>query len=41
MRKRITLLMTLLVGSSISYGNKDGEVNFEFGYRNDDLTFKK
>jgi hypothetical protein len=38
MQKWITLLMTLLVGSSVSYANANsGQVSFEAGYRHDNL----
>lgn len=41
MRKWITLLMTLLVGSSISYANANmGEVTFEAGYRHDNVNWR-
>lgn len=40
MRTWITFLMTLLVGSSISYANADaGQVSFEAGYRRDNLSW--
>lgn len=40
MRKWITFLMTALVGTSISYANANfGQVNFEAGYRSDNITF--
>lgn len=40
MRKLITFLMTCLVGSSLSYVNaQSSEINFEAGYRRDNLRF--
>lgn len=41
MRKWITFLMTLLVGTSVSYVNADtGRLNFEAGYRRDDIDWR-
>ncbi len=41
MRKWITFLMTLLVGSSISYANADSaQVTLEAGYRHDNINWK-
>lgn len=41
MRKWITFLMTLLVGSTVSYANANtGQVTFEAGYRQDNLSWK-
>lgn len=41
MRKWITLLMTLLVGTSVSYANASmGQVTLEAGYRQDQLQWK-
>jgi hypothetical protein len=41
MRKLITFLMTLLVGSSVSYANADfGQLTFEAGYRHDEISSK-
>ncbi len=43
MRKWLTFLMTLLVGASASYVNaaaNNSEVNFEAGYRQDNLSWK-
>lgn len=41
MRKWITLLMTLLVGSCVSYADAStGQVDFEAGYRRDNLSWK-
>ncbi|MCE2982006.1 MAG: hypothetical protein LW832_00425 [Parachlamydia sp.] len=40
MRNWITFLMTLLVGSSVSYANADaGQVSFEAGYRRDNINW--
>ncbi|WP_075883030.1 autotransporter outer membrane beta-barrel domain-containing protein [Candidatus Protochlamydia sp. W-9] len=42
MRKLITFLMTLLVGSSVSYANADfGQLTFEVGYRHDDISWNQ
>lgn len=41
MRKWITFLMTLLVGSSVSYVNADsGQLTFEAGYRRDNINWR-
>ncbi len=41
MRKLITFLMTLLVGSSVSYVNADtGSLSFEAGYRRDNIDWR-
>lgn len=41
MRKWITLLMTLLVGASVSSANANtGQVSFEAGYRHDNIRWK-
>lgn len=41
MRKWITLLMTLLVGSCVSYADAStGQLNFEAGYRRDNISWK-
>ncbi|MBA2368208.1 MAG: hypothetical protein H0V82_04185 [Candidatus Protochlamydia sp.] len=40
MRNWITFLMTLLVGSSVSYINADsGQISFEAGYRRDNISW--
>lgn len=40
MRKWITFLMTVLVGTSASYASANfGQLDFEVGYRNDNITF--
>jgi hypothetical protein len=41
MRKWITLLMTLLVGASVSSANATGQVSFEAGYRHDNIRWKQ
>ncbi len=41
MRKWITFLMTLLVGSGVSYANAGmGQVEFEAGYRHDNISWR-
>ncbi|WP_068467303.1 hypothetical protein [Candidatus Protochlamydia phocaeensis] len=42
MRKWITFLMTFLVGATASYANANmGQVNFEAGYRHDNISWRQ